>query len=85
MLNVSGLNDTGKNVIAPNRKPQTPYDAIVKKVRQQRAMAELKEIEAIQQKPKEERTFAENVKLASYQLDRTLAALDEIPTVIYVA
>ena len=38
-----------------------------------------------EQKPKEERTFAENVKLASYQLDRTLAALDEIPTVIYVA
>ena len=86
MLDVSGLNVAGSNVIAPNRKKENnPMDAIVRKIREQRAMVELKEIEEIKKKPKEERTLAERVKLASHNMEKVMADIDKIPTVIYVA
>lgn len=84
MLNVSGL-DASKGTFAPDRRQKTPYDAFIEKVRRQREIVELEEIEEIKKKTKEERTFAENIKLRAFELERTLAALDDIPTVIYVA
>ncbi len=87
MLDVSGLNPTAVNgSFAPTkRKNDTPLDVIIKKVEAQRALDEWKEIEAIKQKPKEERTFAEKARLANYQAEKTLAALEKLPTVVYVA
>ncbi len=87
MLDVSGLTPAAVNgTFAPSRKKDnTPLDVIIKKVEMQKALAEMKEIEAIKQKPKEERTLAEKAKLANYEAERTLAVLNKIPTVVYVA
>lgn len=73
---------------APRRKErpnQDMFKTIADSIKRERALIELKEIEAIKKKPAEERTFEERVKLAAHNLDKTIAAINEINPVIYVA
>lgn len=88
MLEVNGMNCTNDCFATQNRTSPVPkiiQDA-ADKIKAQRAMVEMQEIEEIKQKPKEERTFNERVKLAAYQMDKMMAVINNMPDPkIYVA
>lgn len=88
MLEVNGMN-CKNDCFAPQNRT-TPVPKIIQdaadKIKAQRAMVEMQEIEEIKQKPKEERTFNERVKLAAYQMDKMMAVINNMPDPkIYVA
>lgn len=90
MLEVNGVGfgNEAMGVMAPpkRKKEKNIFDDVVQQIKLERALIERKEIEAIKKKPKEERTFAEKIKLASYEIDRAVAFINKLPDpVVYVA
>ena len=88
MLDVNGMGCTTGCFVPEHRTSPVPkiiQDAAAK-IKAQRAMVELQEINEIKQKPKEERTFNERVKLEAYQMDKMMTVLNDMPDPkIYVA
>lgn len=89
MLEMNGIGCTSGCFAPEQRKagqmPKIFTDAAAK-IHAQRAMIEMKEIEAIKAKPKEERTFDERVKLAAHEIDKAMTVINDLPkAVVYVA